>query len=118
MDTFENLGFWQKSHQLTLKIYEMTRNFPNEEKFGITSQLRRATSSVPANITEGYARKSKLEKARFFNIALSSLEEARYFLILSRDLKLINNFEDMNLQIVEIRKMIGSYTTMLKNSKV
>lgn len=113
METFENLKFWWKSHQLILGIYELTRTFPEEEKFGIISHLRRTSASVPANIAEGYSRSSKPETKRFFNIALSSLEETRYFLILSKDLGLINNYEQLNQNIREIRMKTNSYITKL-----
>ena len=75
--TFRDLRVWQKSHDLTLKIYKITKYFPSEEKFGIVSQLRRAASSVPTNIVEGYKRKSSKEYSYFLNVAASSLEETK-----------------------------------------
>jgi four helix bundle protein len=83
---FGDLIVWQKAHQFVLDVYRFTRNFPNDEKFGLTSQLRRAAVSVPANIAEGFPKRGVQDKARFFNIAQGSLEEVRYYLILSKDL--------------------------------
>jgi len=83
---FEDLVVWQKSHALVLSVYGLSRSFPKHETFGLTSQLRRACVSVPANIAEGFKKRSRADKARYLNIAQCSLEEARYFLMLSRDL--------------------------------
>lgn len=82
----EDLIVWQKAHQLVLSIYKETRKFPKEELYGLVSQMRRASVSVPANIAEGFRRRTKSEKQRFVTIAHGSLEETRYFLILSKDL--------------------------------
>lgn len=79
---FEDLIVWQKAHQLVLAIYNYTESFPKQEIFGLTAQFRRASISVPANIAEGFKKKSKLDKMRFMNIAQGSLEECRYYLIL------------------------------------
>jgi four helix bundle protein len=84
--TFEDLIVWQKAHQFTLKIYRLTSGFPKQETYGLCSQMRRAAVSIPANIAEGFRRRSKTEKVRFMNIAESSLEESRYHLILAKDL--------------------------------
>ncbi len=81
-----DLLVWQKSHHLTLAVYRLTTGFPKEEVYGLTSQLRRAMVSVPANIAEGFKRRGKLEKLRYLNIAQGSLEECRYYLILAKDL--------------------------------
>jgi len=82
---FEDLIFWQKSHALTLRVYKLTKIFPNNELFGLTSQMRRASVSVAANIAEAFSRKSRPHKARIMNISQSSLEELRYYFILARD---------------------------------
>ena len=110
---FQELKVWQKSHQLVLDVYKISTKFPREEICGLTSQLRRAVISVPANIAEGFKRKSKAEKARFYNIAEASLEETRYFLILAKDLNYIeqNSFQE---RIDEICKMLNSYISQLK----
>jgi four helix bundle protein len=83
---FSKLQVWQRSHKLVLDIYRASSTFPNAERFGLTSQLRRATLSVPTNIAEGPKRKSGVEFARFLNIAEGSLSETEYLLIVSRDL--------------------------------
>src|SRR5580700_1554658 len=80
--TFQDVIAWQKAHAFVLKTYSYTANFPKTELYGLTSQFRRAAISVPANIAEGFRRRSKNEKVRFLNIAQASLEECRYYLIL------------------------------------
>ena len=82
----EDLLVWQKAHQLVLAVYMATKRFPKDELYGIVSQIRRSAASVPANISEGFRRRTRTEKQRFLTIAHGSLEETRYFLILSRDL--------------------------------
>jgi len=83
---FEDLLVWKKAHQLVLAIYKITKQFPKEEKFCLISQIRRAAVSVPANIAEGFRRRTKPDKQHFLTIAHGSLEEVRYYLILSEDL--------------------------------
>lgn len=83
---FEDVEIWKKSHAFVLKIYRLTENFPKHELFGLTSQLRRAAVSVPANFAEGFKKIGKPDKLRFYNIAQGSLEECRYYLILTQDL--------------------------------
>lgn len=77
---------WQRAHKLTLRIYKDTKSFPPEERFGLTSQLRRAAYSVPSNIVEGSGRGTKKDYLRFLYISLASLKETEYFLLLSHDL--------------------------------
>jgi four helix bundle protein len=84
--TFRDLLVWQKSHALALAVYRSTAGFPKHEQYGLTSQMQRAAVSVAANIAEGFARTSRVEKGRFLNIAQASLEELRYYLILAGDL--------------------------------
>jgi four helix bundle protein len=81
--TFQDLRVWQKAHEVVLDIYRLTAAFPREELFGLTAQVRRAAVSVPANIAEGFVKRGKSDKVRFYNIAQGSLEEVRYYLILS-----------------------------------
>ena len=83
---FRDLLVWQKAHAFVLAIYKYSKNFPREETYGLSSQLRRAAVSVPANIVEGFRRRGKPDKARFLNIAEGSLEECSYYLILAQDL--------------------------------
>jgi len=84
--SFLDLIVWQKAHQFVLAVYGYTRSFPKEEIYGLTSQLSRAAVSTPANIAEGFKKRSKSDKARFMNISQGSLEECRYYLILAKDL--------------------------------
>jgi four helix bundle protein len=77
---------WQKAHAFVLAVYRLTESFPDREKFGLSHQMRRAAVSIPANIAEGFGKRSQAEKARFLNIAEGSLEESRYYLILTHDL--------------------------------
>ncbi len=84
--TFKNIKIWEKAHSLVLNIYKITEIFPHHEKYGLTSQLRRAASSIPTNIVEGYKRRTKKDFAHFLNIAETSLEEVKYLLFLSLEL--------------------------------
>jgi four helix bundle protein len=84
--SFRDLFVWRKAHELVLEVYRLTSKFPKSEMYGLTQQLRRAAVSIPANIAEGFTRRSKIEKVRFMNIAQGSLEESRYYLILANDL--------------------------------
>jgi len=104
-DDTNKLVVWQKSHELTLKIYEITKNFPKEELFGLTSQIRRAATSVPSNIVEGKARGSSKDFKRFLLIARGSLEELKYQILLSKDLNYID--EDKNNELQNIAKEVG-----------
>ena len=89
--TFRDLIVWQKAHQFALAIYQLTRAFPNDEKFGLTSQMRRSAVSTAANIAEGFVRLGKPDKLRFYNIAQGSLEETKYYLILAGNLGYTKN---------------------------
>ncbi len=110
--TFEVLLVWQKAHQFVLEVYKLTKGFPKSEIYGLTSQFRRAAVSIPANIVEGFKKRSKLDKVRFMNIAQGSLEESRYYLLLARDLGYCNSSE-LLLQIEEVNKLLASYTASI-----
>src|SRR5258706_8124002 len=84
--SFEDLLVWQKAHAFVLRVYKLSHEFPHTETYGLTAQLRRAAVSVPANIAEGFKRRGKPDKARLMNVAEGSLEEARYYLRLPKDL--------------------------------
>jgi four helix bundle protein len=86
MQRFTDLMVWQRSHALVLDVYRLTKSFPPDERYGLTSQLRRAVLSVPTNIAEGSKRETNREYARFLNIAEGSLAETEYLLMVSRDL--------------------------------
>jgi len=89
--SFHDLRMWQEAHAFVLEVYKITELFPKYELFGLVSQFRRASVSIPANISERYKRKGKVEKLRFFNIAQGSLEECRYYILLSKDLYYIDD---------------------------
>ncbi|WP_421764348.1 four helix bundle protein [Ekhidna sp.] len=114
--SFTELIVWQKAHALALEIYKITQNFPKEEMFGITSQIRRASVSVAANIAEGYKRRSANDKARFFNISEGSLDETKYFLILANDLGFTSESENLLEKCDEVAKLLYSYKTAILNS--
>jgi four helix bundle protein len=109
---------WQKSHELVLLIYRLTTKFPSEEKFGLTSQIRRAGVSIASNITEGFSRHSRTHRIsiNFYDIARGSLEEVKYQLLLSKDLKYINT-EDYNKAISlseEVGRTLHSWSSSQK----
>jgi four helix bundle protein len=111
MKTFRDLKVWQKAHELVLEAYKITARFPDREKFGLVSQMRKSAVSVPANIAEGFKRRSDKEFRQFLNIASSSLEETKYYLILSLDLKYINQVDYQKLLGLsdEVGKMLYSF---------
>jgi len=106
---------WQKAHALVLAIYQLTAGFPKQETYGLSLQMRRAAVSVPANIAEGFRRHSRPEKARFLNMAESSLEETRYFLILTRDLGYAETTQ-LVTSIEEVSRLLNAYTTAILTS--
>lgn len=112
---FTDLIVWQKAHRLTLSSYKMTSTFPKEEVFGLTSQVRRAAVSIPANIAERFKKKGKADKLRFLNIAEGSLEELKYYLILSRDLNYYQT-DEIFKQAEEVGKLICSYSKSIEKS--
>ena len=113
--TYEELIVWQKAHQMVLQIYIFTLSFPDNEKYGLVSQIRRAAVSVPANIAEGYKRRTKPDKRRLMNIAQGSLEECRYYLTLANDLNYGDTIK-IKEQLEEISKMLEAYVGSLLNS--
>lgn len=113
--SFQDLIVWQKAHKFVLNIYSITNKFPKEEMFGLTSQLRRASVSIPANIAEGFKKKSKLVKARFYNISRGSIEECKYYLILANDLS-YSNTKGIFKELEEISKLLNSYSKSMSNA--
>ena len=97
MQDFKKLAVWQKAHQLTLQVYSVTQAFPPNEMYGLTGQLRRATSSVPANIAEGCGRNGNREFIRFLHIAFRSASESEYHLLLASDIHYLSEGEYHNL---------------------
>ena len=116
MRDFRELKVWEKAHLLTLKIYNVTKGYPKEELYGLTSQIRRACVSIPTNIAEGCVRSSDADFARFLYIALGSTSELEYLIVLSNDLKFIENKLQVELknEINEIKKMLITLIKKLK----
>ncbi len=116
--TFEDIVAWQKAHQFVVKVYKTTQTFPDFEKFGLSSQFQRAAVSIAANIAEGYKKISKPDKLRFFNIAQGSIEECRYYCILSRDLGYINEttYQLLVQSILDTSYMVNSYVKGVINN--
>jgi four helix bundle protein len=110
MQDFKNLLVWQKSHACTLLIYRLTKRFPDDERFGLTSQLRRGTASIAANLAEGCGRGSDQDFARFVQMAMGSSAEVEYHLILARDLEYVNSddFATAVGAIEEVKRMLAS----------
>jgi four helix bundle protein len=110
MRNYRDLQTWNKAHILTLELYKLSRQFPKEEIYGLTSQLRRAASSIGANLAEGCGRQSNSEFARFVRISMGSASELDYHLLLSRDLGLIENtaYDRVSKGLTEVRKMLAS----------
>ena len=107
---------WQKAHRLTLAVYQITSCFPREELYGLTSQLRRACSSIPANLAEGCGRTGSAELARYCSIAMGSASELEYHLLLARDLKLINaeDHTELSQRATELKRMLTALFQKLK----
>ena len=112
MRDFQQLEIWQRSHHFTLRVFTVIQSFPKEELYGLTSQMRRSSASIPTNIAEGCGRNSSAELKRFLTIAAGSSSEIQYQLILAKDLHYINDsvFKELHKEIIQIRKMIYSYS--------
>ena len=106
--SFKDLIVWQKAHSLVLKIYKLSTDLPNDEKYGITSQIKRCAVSVPANISESFGRIGLRDKIRFLYIANGSLEETKYFLILIQDLDIVSTRECFSIA-EEVSKLLNAY---------
>ena len=120
--SFESLIMWQEAHKITLLVYELTKSFPKEELFGLTSQFRRAAISISANIAEGYKKRGSADKLRFLNISQGSLEECRYYIILSKDLGYISESNKLKLEelVSKTSYLLNTYCKRIitnKNSK-
>ena len=114
MQDFRKLQVWKKSHDLTLRIYKLTSQFPREEIYGLTSQIRRACASIPTNIAEGCGRESSPDFARFLQIAIGSASETEYLILLSHELKYLtaDQYAELIDTTVRVKKML---TALLKN---
>ena len=120
MKDFRDLIVWQKSHKLTLDVYEATRKFPKEELYGLISQLRRSSSSIPCNIAEGCGRRGNGEFHKFLQIATGSASEVEYQLLLAHELGYLNSveFNDLSKAVVEVKKMLAGLITKVETSRM
>ena len=115
MRGFRDLKVWEKAHELTLQIYQTTSSFPKHELYGLTSQIRRAAASIPANIAEGCGRNGEAELARFMQIAMGSASELEYHLLLARDLLFLSeqSYSALNLEVTQVKRMLASFIQKL-----
>ncbi len=113
---FKKLKVWEKSHQLTVAVYEATGGFPKEELYGLTSQIRRSCASIPANIAEGCGRGGKAELGRFLRVAMGSASELEYHLILAHDLHLLDDrqYQLLEPRVVEVKRMLAAFIQNLR----
>ncbi len=116
MQDFKKLKVWEKSHQLTLDLYKVRANFPPTEQYGLTSQIRRACASIPANIAEGCGKEGKAELKRYLLISMGSASELQYHLILAHDLSFLESrtYEGLSSRVVEVKRMLSSFIEKLK----
>lgn len=113
---FRDLKVWRKAHDVALAGYRLTREFPKEELYGLTSQIRRAASSIPANIAEGCGRKGDADFSRYLQIALGSSSELEYHYLLAHDLNLLKNADHQKVQsdLIEVKRMLISFINRIK----
>lgn len=119
MRDFKELEVWVLGHELALKMYKVTAEFPKEELYGLTSQMRRSSQSIPTNIAEGCGRNSEKELLRFCSIAMGSASELEYQLLLSRDLKFINSevYEELYEALVLQKKKLNAFIKYLRSQQ-
>jgi four helix bundle protein len=116
MKDFKDLKVWEKAHQLTLDVYRTTTKFPREEQYALTSQVRRSSASIAANLAEGCGRGSDAQFGRFVQIAMGSASETEYHLILCRDLNRLSkdDYERLRTQVEEVKRMLTGLLEKLK----
>ena len=116
MRDFRNLQVWNKAHSLTLDVYEATGSFPKEELYGLTSQIRRSSTSIPTNIAEGCGRSGDAELARFMTISMGSASEVEYQLLLAHDLGYLSQiiYSDLLDKVTEVKRMLAGFIKTLK----
>lgn len=119
MKDFRQLKVWEKSHQLALAIYTATKNFPKEELYGLTSQIRRSSMSIPTNIAEGCGRFTDADFARFLQMAMGSASETEYQLILARDLDFLpkDSYEKLHSEVEEVKRMLASLLKTIRTNR-
>jgi len=113
--SFTDLIVWQKAHEFVLSVYNLTSDYPKAETYGLVSQFRRAAVSILANIAEGFVKKGKADKLRYYNIAQGSIQECKYYIILSKDLNYIENKNLINL-LEDIAELLQAYMNTLKSN--
>lgn len=113
--SFEDVGVWQAAHSWVLAVYRLTSRFPESERFGLTSQLRRAAVSIPANFAEGFGKSTAADKLRFYNISQGSMEECRYYLVLARDLGYADT-QSLCDELRKISRMLGAYMAAVRRN--
>lgn len=116
MQSFRNLKVWEKAHVLTLDVYKSSKGFPRDEQYGLTSQMRRSSASIGANIAEGCCRKGDSELGRFLQIAMGSASELEYHLLLARDLEVMKSMDYQRLSsgVIEVKRMLASLIHKLR----
>ena len=119
MKNFRDLQVWHKAHQLTLRCYEITSGFPKSEMYGLTTQIRRSTASIAANIAEGCGKRGNGEFQRFLGIAAGSASEVEYHLLLAKDLKFLEEqeYEPLDRAVVEIKRMLASLILKIEHER-
>jgi four helix bundle protein len=116
MRDFRKVKAWEKAHELTIHIYQISRKFPDHEKYGLSSQIRRASASIPMNIAEGCGRGSVIELRRFMEIAMGSASEVEYQLLLARDLQYLESqiYAELSNRVTEIKRMLSAFVKKLR----
>jgi len=119
MRDFRQLKVWEKSHQLVLSVYRGTNTFPVNEQYGLTSQMRRAAISIPANIAEGCGKNTDAELARYMQISMGSASELEYHLLLAHDLNYLttDGYVPLHDGVVEVKKMLASFITKVRSKR-
>ncbi len=119
MQSFRNLKVWEKAHAVTLDIHTTSRSFSKDELYGLTSQMRRASASIGANIAEGSCRRGDIEFGRFLQIAMGSASELEYHLLLAHDLHILQwlDYERLSGGVVEVKRMLGSLMRSVRELK-
>jgi four helix bundle protein len=118
MQDFRKIHAWQRAHELTKRVYLVTKSFPREELFGLTSQMRRAAVSVPANIAEGAGRGGSREFARYLDVAFGSASELEYYALLAYDLKLLpkTEYDPVLAELTEIKRMLTGFVRSVRKA--
>ena len=119
MRNYKDLRVWDEAHRLTLDVYKASRTFPQEERFGLTSQVRRSSASIAANLAEGCGRRSEGEMTRFVQIAMGSGAELSYHLLLAKDLGFLPEarYAELSLHLERIMKMLSALSGKLKSAR-